>query len=189
MFSVKKRSLQQPRIDDLNSEIQARVFDQPHRDSDVTVRLLNDLLSTEIICVLRSRQHHFMAKGIGSENIADNFMSHSKEQQSYADLIAERIVELNGEPNFSPGNMINSKDGRYVSASPLLAMIKVDLFFEHIAIDIYSDIVRYLRNNDNITKNMLEEILTQKERYALKQFEFFQHLSHAYKPAPSTEAA
>jgi bacterioferritin len=189
MFSVTKRSLQQARNDDLSPMQYDTALDEGHQDNGVTVKLLNDLLSTEIICVLKSRQHHFMAKGIGSEKIAQNFMRHSKEQQSYADLIAERIVELNGEPNFSPGNMINSKDGRYESASPLLGMIKEDLFFEHIAIDIYSDIIRYLRSNDPTTKSMLENILTQKEQYASKQFDFFKQLSNTFKTEAPLVAA
>jgi bacterioferritin len=135
-------------------------------DRDTVLKLLNESLATEIICVLRYRRHHFMAKGIHSPSIADEFLVHSNEEQGHADRIAERIVQLGGEPNFSPDGLSARSHAEYIEAGSLNDMIKEDLVAERIAIDSYGEIIRYLGDKDPTSRRMFEEILAVEEEHA-----------------------
>lgn len=130
------------------------------------LKLLNDSLATEIVCVLRYRRHHFMAQGIHSKSVADEFLVHSNEEQGHADEIAARIVQLGGEPNFSPDGLLSRSHAEYVEGVSLVDMIKEDLVAERIAIDSYRDIIRYLHDKDPTTRRMLEGILAVEEEHA-----------------------
>ena len=130
------------------------------------LKLLNESLATEIVCVLRYKRHHFMADGIHAQAVAAEFLEHANEEQVHADQIAQRIVQLGGEPNFSPEGMLTRSHSEYVEGANLLDMIKEDLVAERIAIDSYSEIVRYLGGNDPTTRRMLEEILAKEEEHA-----------------------
>jgi bacterioferritin len=130
------------------------------------LKLLNDSLATEIVCVLRYRRHHFMAKGIQSKSIADEFLAHSNEEQGHADQIAERIVQLGGEPNFSPEGLAGRSHAEYIEGVSLVGMIKEDLVAERIAIDSYRDFIHYLDDKDPTTRRMLESILAMEEEHA-----------------------
>ena len=130
------------------------------------VRLLNDALATEIICMLRYRRHHFMARGIVAKSIADEFMIHSNEEQGHADQIAARIVQLGGEPDFAPDGLSSRSHAEYVPGKDLLEMIKEDLVAERIAIDSYREFIQYLGDKDTTTKKMLEGILAVEEEHA-----------------------
>lgn len=135
-------------------------------DRTAVLKLLNDSLATEIVCVLRYRRHHFMAKGIASKSIADEFLLHSNEEQGHADLIASRIVQLGGEPNFAPDGLTGRSHAEYVEGTTLVSMIKEDLVAERIAIDSYREMIAYLGDKDPTTRRMLEEILAMEEEHA-----------------------
>ncbi len=135
-------------------------------DREIVLKLLNEALATEIVCVLRYRRHHFMAKGITSKSIADEFLEHSNEEQGHADLIAERIVQLAGEPDLSPRDLAARSHAEYVEGASLEDMITEDLVAERIAIDSYRGIVQYLGDKDPTSRRMMEEILAKEEEHA-----------------------
>ena len=135
-------------------------------DRKIVLKLLNDSLATELVCVLRYRRHHFMAQGIHSQAVAQEFLDHSNEEQGHADQIAARIVQLGGAPDFAPDGLANRSHAEYVEGSSLLSMIREDLVAERIAIDSYRDIVQYLGNQDPTTRRMMEAILTVEEQHA-----------------------
>jgi bacterioferritin len=135
-------------------------------DRDTVVKLLNEALATEIICVLRYRRHHFMAKGIHSPSVADEFLVHSNEEQGHADQIAERIVQLGGAPNFSPEGLTTRSHAEYVEGGSLIDMIKEDLVAERIAIDSYAEMIRYIGDKDPTSRRVLEGILAVEEEHA-----------------------
>ena len=127
-------------------------------DRKTVLKLLNDALATEIVCVLRYRRHHFMARGIHSQAVADEFLEHSNEEQGHADQIAERIVQLGGEPNFSPEGLVTRSHAEYVEGSTLSEMIKEDQVAERIAIDSYRDFIQYLGDQDPTTRRLLQVV-------------------------------
>jgi len=133
---------------------------------DTVVKLLNEALATEIICVLRYKRHHFMASGIHAEGVAAEFAEHATEEQEHADWIAERIVQLGGAPDFSPEGLSTRSHAEYVEGGNLKEMIKEDLVAERIAIDSYKEIVTYLGDQDPTTRRLMEEILAKEEEHA-----------------------
>lgn len=133
---------------------------------DTVLKLLNDALATEIVCVLRYRRHYFMAKGIHSKGIADEFLVHSNEEQGHADQIAERIVQLGGEPDLEPSGLASRSHAEYVEGTSLADMIKEDLVAERIAIDSYREIIQYLSDKDPTTRRLMEGILAVEEEHA-----------------------
>lgn len=135
-------------------------------DRTQVLMLLNEALATEIVCVLRYRRHHFMARGIQSKSIADEFLVHSNQEQGHADLIAERIVQLGGEPDFAPNNLASRSHAEYVAGASLVEMIKEDLVAERIAIDSYREMIQYLGDQDTTTSDMLKLILAVEEQHA-----------------------
>ena len=135
-------------------------------DRKTVLKLLNDALATEIVCVLRYRRHYFMARGIHSQAVADEFLEHSNEELGHADQIAERIVQLGGEPNFSPDGLVARSHAEYVEGSTLSDMIKEDLVAERIAIDSYRDFIQYLGDQDPTTRRLMEGILAVEEEHA-----------------------
>ena len=147
-------------------------------DRKTVLKLLNDALATEIICVLRYRRHFFMAKGIESKSIADEFLLHSNEEQGHADLIAERIVQLGGEPDFSPDSLASRSHAEYIEADSLVNMIKEDLIAERIAIDSYREMIQYLSDQDPTTRRMLESILAMEESHAEELADLLGGLPH-----------
>jgi bacterioferritin len=135
-------------------------------DRETVLRLLNASLATELVCVLRYRRHHFMAKGIQSQGIAQEFLVHSNEEQAHADQLAERIVQLGGEPDFSPQGLAERSHAEYVPGSTLLDMIRENLVAERIAIDSYRGFIQYLAGKDPTTRRLLESILAVEENHA-----------------------
>jgi bacterioferritin len=135
-------------------------------DRATVLRLLDESLATELVCVLRYRRHHFMARGIHSQSVAQEFLDHSNEEQGHADQIAERIVQLGGEPDFAPGGLVDRSHAEYVAGDTLASMIREDLVAERIAIDSYRDIIMYLGDQDPTTRRMLEAILAVEEQHA-----------------------
>jgi bacterioferritin len=135
-------------------------------DVKTVIKLLNEALATEIICVLRYKRHHFMASGIHAQSVAAEFLEHANEEQGHADEIAARIVQLGGEPDFSPDGLSTRSHAEYVPGTSLVDMIKEDLVAERIAIDSYGEMVRYCGNDDPTTRRMLEGILAVEEQHA-----------------------
>ena len=135
-------------------------------DRDTVVKLLNEALATEIVCVLRYKRHYFMATGIYAEGVAAEFLQHANEEQGHADLIAQRIVQLGGEPNFNPDGLTLRSHAEYVEGDSLIDMIKEDLVAERVAIDSYREMINYLANDDSTTRRMLEGILAMEEEHA-----------------------
>jgi bacterioferritin len=135
-------------------------------DRETVLKLLNEALATELICVLRYKRHYFMADGIHAASVAQEFLEHANEEQAHADQIAARIVQLGGAPNFSPEGLASRSHAEYVEGTDLLDMIKEDLVAERIAIDSYREMVQYCGNNDPTTRRMLESILAMEEEHA-----------------------
>jgi len=135
-------------------------------DRAAVLKMLNEALATEIVCMLRYRRHHFMAKGINSEPVAAEFLAHASEELGHADQIAARIVQLGGEPDFSPDSLTERSHAEYVQATSLADMVKENLVAERIAIESYSDMIRYLGHDDVTTRRMLEQILAVEEEHA-----------------------
>ncbi|MEZ5566013.1 MAG: ferritin-like domain-containing protein [Gammaproteobacteria bacterium] len=135
-------------------------------DRKVVLRLLNEALATEIVCVLRYKRHFYMATGLSSQSIAQEFLQHANEEQAHADEIAARIVQLDGEPNFSPEGLATRSHSEYVEGENLIDMIKENLVAERIAIDSYREMIIWLGNKDTTTRRMLEGILAMEEEHA-----------------------
>jgi len=135
-------------------------------DRDAVVGILNEALATEIVCVLRYKRHFFMAAGLPSQSIADEFRQHAAEEQEHADRIAQRIVQLGGSPDLSPAGMLTRSHSEYVEGETLVDMVQEDLVAERIAIDTYRDVIRYLGDDDPTSRRMLEEILATEEEHA-----------------------
>ena len=135
-------------------------------DRETVNKILNEALATEIVCVLRYRRHYFMASGIHAEGVAAEFLQHANEEQGHADQIAQRIVQLGGEPNFNPEGLLSRSHAEYVEGDTLLDMIKEDLVAERIAIDSYRDIIQYLGNDDPTSRRLMETILAVEEEHA-----------------------
>ncbi len=135
-------------------------------DRATVIKILNEALATEIVCVLRYKRHHFMASGINADSVAQEFLQHANEEQQHADQIAARIVQLGGEPNFSPEGLLTRSHAEYVEGDTLIDMIKEDLVAERIAIDSYREMIGYLGNDDSTTRRMLEGILAMEEEHA-----------------------
>ena len=135
-------------------------------DRDTVVKILNEALATEIICVLRYKRHYFMATGINAESVAAEFLQHANEEQGHADLIGQRIVQLGGEPNLNPDGLTTRSHAEYVEGTDLLDMIKEDLVAERIAIDSYREMIDYVNTDDPTTRRMLEGILAMEEEHA-----------------------
>src|SRR5437667_6082635 len=135
-------------------------------DRQTVIRLLNEALATEIVCVLRYKRHYFMAVGIHAQAVAAEFQEHAAEEQGHADQIAERITQLGGAPNFNPDGLLTRSHAEYKEGETLVDMIKEDLVAERIAIDSYRDMINYFGNDDPTTRRLMESILAVEEEHA-----------------------
>ena len=135
-------------------------------DRETVIRLLNEALATELVCVLRYKRHHFMATGINADSAATEFAEHAAEEQGHADQIAARIVQLQGEPNFNPDGLTSRSHAEYKEGSSLVDMIREDLVAERIAIESYGEIVRFIGDKDPTSRRLMEGILAVEEEHA-----------------------
>jgi bacterioferritin len=135
-------------------------------DLGIAVKILNEALATEIVCVLRYKRHYFMASGIHSEAVASEFLQHANEEQGHADEIAARIVQLGGAPDLNPDGLTSRSHAEYVEGETLIDMIKEDLVAERIAIDSYREMIKYFGTDDSTSRRMLEGILAMEEEHA-----------------------
>ena len=136
----------------------------PWRDD--IVKLLNDALATELVCILRYKRHHYTAKGLASPAIAEEFMVHAQEETEHSEKIAERIVQLGGEPDFSPDSLTQRSHADYDESSDLNAMIRSNLVAERVAIEAYSQMIALIGEKDVTTRRVLESILSQEQEHA-----------------------
>ena len=142
------------------------VTDSYKADVKQVLKVLNDVLATELVCVLRYKRHYYMAQGINSDSVKAEFLQHASEEQQHADWIAERITQLGGEPDFSPNTLADRSASEYAEGKTLVDMIKEDLIAERIAIQTYSDIIRWLGDGDPTTKILIEAINKVEEEHA-----------------------
>ena len=137
-----------------------------HADRSEVLKQLNQALATELVCVLRYRRHHFMARGIHSRTVSDEFLAHSNEELGHVDSLAARIVQLGGEPDFAPGNLVARSHAEYVAGISLKDMISEDLVAERIAIQTYRKTIQGIGDQDPTTSNLLKSILAVEEQHA-----------------------
>ena len=130
------------------------------------LKMLNDSLATEIVCMLRYKRHYFMATGVHAESVATEFLEHATQETEHADAIAKRIVQLGGEPDFSPDTLTKRSHAEYVPGKTLVEMIKEDLVAERIAIDSYKEMIEVIGDDDPTTRRMIEWILSVEEEHA-----------------------
>ncbi|WP_018971712.1 ferritin-like domain-containing protein [Rudaea cellulosilytica] len=151
-------------------------------DRATVLKVLNETLATEIVCVLRYKRHYYMASGIHAKSIAAEFLEHANEEQGHADQIATRIVQLGGAPDLSPDGLSSRAHSEYSEGSDLVQMIEEDLVAERIAIDTYREIIQYLGNDDPTTRRMLETILASEEEHAEDLSTMLQQLGKKGEP-------
>src|ERR1700686_1362066 len=135
-------------------------------DRETVIRILNEVLATEIVCVLRYKRHYYMASGIHAQSVAQEFLEHANEEQGHADLAAERIVQLGGAPNLNPEGLATRSHSQYIEGTSLLEMIREDLVAERIAVESYNEIIRYLGDDDPTPRRAMEKILSKEEEHA-----------------------
>ena len=135
-------------------------------DREKVIHILNEVLATELVCVLRYKRHYFMATGIHAQAVAEEFLEHANEEQSHADLVADRITQLGGEPDLNPEGLAMRSHSQYVEWKSLLDMVREDLVAERIAVESYNEIIRYLGNDDPTTRVVMEQILAKEEEHA-----------------------
>lgn len=130
------------------------------------LRLLNEALATELVCTLRYRRHFFMASGLQSDAVKKEFLEHAEEEQQHAHQLAERIVQLDGEPNFDPRGLADRSHAEYVEGTTLTDMIRENLIAERVAIESYKEMITFIGQDDPTTKRLLESILAKEEEHA-----------------------
>jgi bacterioferritin len=144
----------------------ARQHIQGGADCDTVLRLLNEALATELVCVLRYKRHYYMADGVVAEAIRGELLQHANEEQAHADRIAERIVQLGGAPNFNPEGLAQRSHAEYVESEGLAEMLAEDLIAERIALESYREIIHYLGDRDLTTRQLFESILAVEQGHA-----------------------
>jgi bacterioferritin len=145
-------------------------------DVNLVLDVLNTALATELVCVLRYRQHHFAAKGLDAEPVAAEFMVHANEEQGHADMLAERISQLGGTPDLNPDTLSGRAHSEYRTATSLVEMIKENLVAERIAIASYTEIINWLGHDDPTTRRLFEEILSVEEEHADDMINFLEKI-------------
>jgi bacterioferritin len=136
------------------------------RDLDQAIGILNKVLASEIVCVLRYKRHYFMAQGIHAEPIAQEFLQHANDEQMHVDQVALRITQLGGGPDFNPEGLLTRSAAQYSPGNTLMDMIKEDLVAERVVIMWYADIVRWFGDSDPTTRRLMEDLLAKEEEHA-----------------------
>jgi bacterioferritin len=137
------------------------------------IKLLNDALATELVCVLRYKRHHFTAMGLESAKIAQEFLVHAQEESVHADRLARRIVQLNGSPDFSPESLTQRSHAPYDASPKLKDMIRINLMAERVAIEVYSQMIDQIGHQDVTTRRLLEDILAEEQTHAEELKDWF----------------
>ena len=145
---------------------QGPITDAYGADRERVIDVLNEILATELVCVLRYKRHYYTATGLNAGPVAAEFLEHANEEQDHVDRVALRITQPNGEPNFDPAGLATRAHSEYDASENLIDMVKEDLVAERIAVASYSEIVRWLGDKDPTTRRMIEEILAVEEEHA-----------------------
>ncbi|GAC1412163.1 MAG: bacterioferritin [Actinomycetota bacterium] len=161
---------------------QGPITDAYGADRKRVIEVLNEVLATELVCVLRYKRHYYTAQGINAAPVAAEFLEHAGEEQLHADMVAQRIAQLGGEPDFNPEGLATRSHSEYDASSDLLAMVREDLVAERIAVASYQEIIRWLGNDDPTTRRMMEELLATEEQHADDLLNILAQI----EPAPST---
>jgi bacterioferritin len=161
------------------------VTDEYKADRAEVVRILNEILATELVCMLRYQSHYHLASGIHSDAVKPEFLQHSKEAQQHAEMVAQRIVQLNGAPDFNPAGLATRSRARFNNPPTLTEMIKEDLIAERIAIETYSEFVRWLGDDDITTRKLMVEILTVESEHAEDMKHLLVHIAAATRKVES----
>jgi bacterioferritin len=162
-FTIDIKEIQRRARENLD---QGPITDGYAADRQRVIEVLNEALATELVCVLRYRSHYFRASGLAAKSVADEFLQHAAEEQDHAERIAQRIVQLQGEPNFDPAGLAERSHSQYVGGQGLVDMLKEDLVAERIAIDIYTEIIRWIGDSDPTTRVLIQDILRVEEEHA-----------------------
>lgn len=168
-------------IETLRERARAKIEEGPitsayTADRGRVIDVLNEALATEIVCWLRYKRHYYMANGINAQPVAAEFLQHATEELGHADQLAFRITQLQGEPNFNPEGITSRSHAEYVEGDSLVDMIKEDLVAERIAIESYSEIIRWLGDKDPTTRGLLEQILAVEEEHADDLLSFLEEM-------------
>ncbi|MFF7707676.1 ferritin-like domain-containing protein [Pseudomonas sp. NPDC007930] len=156
---------------------QGAVTEGYHADREEILRLLNESLATELVCTLRYKRHYFMANGLKASIAADEFLEHAQQESEHADKLAERIVQLGGEPEFNPDLISQMSHAEYKAGNSLKEMVYEDLVAERIAIDSYREIIQYIGDKDPTTRRIFEDILAQEEEHADDMADIYEEIS------------
>src|SRR5579864_2236158 len=157
------------------------VIENYQADRETVIKVLNEALATEIVCVLRYKRHYFMAQGIHSDPIAQEFLQHANDEQGHADQIAGRIIQLGGDPNFNPEGLATRSHSEYVEGETLVDMIREDLVAERVAIESYTEMIHYLGEKDITTRRLMESILGVEEEHADDLASFLADIEKGWK--------
>ncbi|MDO3383495.1 ferritin-like domain-containing protein [Gilvimarinus algae] len=171
-------------VEDLNSRREAArkhmmngaVTEDFTPEKDTIIKLLNEALATELICVLRYKVHHYTANGRGAKVAAEEFWEHAQEEQEHADRLAERIAQLGGVPEMNPEVISSRAHSDYHSGGDTLEMLKEDLIAERIAISSYREMIAFVGNLDPTTRRILEDLLAQEEEHADDLVDLIEHI-------------
>jgi bacterioferritin len=143
-------------------------------DAARTIEILQGVLATELVCVLRYSQHAIVATGLASEAVKNEFAAHAREEQDHAMQVAERINQLGGAPDFNPDSLTRRSASEYATNDDLVAMIRENLVAERIAVDHYRELIRFFGDNDPATRVMLESILAKEEEHVADMLDLLQ---------------
>lgn len=157
-------------------------------DREKVIKILNEALATEIVCYLRYSYHYYKATGIHAKSVAAEFLEHAEQELGHANKIAERITQLNGNPDFSPMGLQDRSHAEYVEGRDLAEMIEEDLVAERIAIDTYREIIQYLGNDDPTSRRMMEEILATEEEHAEDMHTLLEEFGKRNEPGKGVRA-
>jgi bacterioferritin len=157
-----------------------------HADRETVIKLLNQALATEIVCVLRYKYHYYMASGIHAQSVKAEFQEHAREEQEHADQLAERITQLDGKPDLNPQGLMTRSHSEYVEGASLVEMIEEDLVAERIAIDSYREIIQYLGEADPTSRRVMENILAKEEEHAEDLKTLLEELGEKGEPAKAS---
>jgi bacterioferritin len=157
------------------------ITDGNKTDRKRVIAVLNDALATELVCILRYKRHYYMARGMNAESVKAEFLQHATEEQQHADWLAERITQLDGEPNFNPEGLAQRSHAEYDASTDLQSMVRADLIAERIAIETYTEIVRWLGNDDPTTRRIIEDILKMEEEHANDMADLLPRIAGASK--------
>lgn len=135
-------------------------------DREGIIAMLNEALATELVCIMRYKRHYYTATGLENTSIKAEFLEHAQEEEAHADMIAERIVQLNGDPDFNPRTLSDRSHAEYDDSSDIRAMIKSNLIEERVAIEAYRQMIERIGDTDPTTKHMLIQIMAQEEEHA-----------------------